>query len=234
MIGTPSPSSATLGAPLGAAPANPTTDPGRAIDLDAFRAQPVDHNPFAHVIIPGFVRAEVREAIHRDFPEIEQPGSFPARELSFGPAFAALLEEIQGPAMKAAFEEKFGIDLTGHPTMVTVRGRAKAQDGQIHVDSKSKIITVLIYMNPAWETADGRLRLLRGPESLDNAVAEIPPAEGTLLAFVNGPTAWHGHTSFVGPRRVIQLNWVQDDGVVKREQFRHALSAKMKRLNPFR
>ncbi|MDG3442166.1 2OG-Fe(II) oxygenase [Nitrospirillum amazonense] len=237
MIGTTATSSPASGSPVSGAQASGetvATDPGRAIDLDAFRATPLSQDPFAHLIIPGFVRAEAREAIHRDFPEIEQAGSFPARELSFGPAFAALLEEIQGPAMTAAFEEKFGIDLTGHPTMVTVRGRAKAQDGQIHVDSKSKIITVLLYMNPAWETSDGRLRLLRGPESLDNAVTEIPPAEGTLLAFLNGPTAWHGHTSFVGPRRVIQLNWVQDDGVVKREQFRHALSAKMKRLNPFR
>ncbi|MBB6249742.1 2OG-Fe(II) oxygenase family protein [Nitrospirillum iridis] len=232
MIGTSSSSAPVPGAsPTGV---HPATDPGRAIDLDAFRAKPLSFDPFAHVIIPGFVRAEARAAIHRDFPEIELPGSFPARELSYGPAFAALLEEIQGPAMTAAFEEKFGVDLSDHPTMVTVRGRAKAQDGQIHVDSKTKIITVLIYMNPAWESAEGRLRLLRGPDSLDDAVAEVPPEEGTLLAFLNGPTAWHGHTSFVGQRRAIQLNWVRDEGVVKREQFRHALSAKVKRLNPFR
>ena len=88
-------------------------------------------------------------------------------------------------------------------------------------------------MNPAWESTEGRLRLLRSPDSLDNPVVEVPPDEGTLLAFVNTPTAWHGHTSVDGPRRAIQLNWVTDDGVVKREQFRHGLSSRLKRLNPF-
>ena len=62
------------------------------------------------------------------------------------------------------------------------------------------MLTVLLYMNPSWESSDGRLRLLRGPDRLDAAVVEVPPAEGTLLAFRNGPTAWHGHTSVSGPR----------------------------------
>jgi hypothetical protein len=41
-----------------------------------------------------------------------------------------------------AFELKFSIDLTGRPTMITVRGRcSKEKDGKIHTDSKTKIIT---------------------------------------------------------------------------------------------
>ncbi|HYE50060.1 MAG TPA: 2OG-Fe(II) oxygenase [Azospirillaceae bacterium] len=203
------------------------------IDLDAFRATPLASDPFDHLIVPGFVRAEVREAVHRDFPAISKPGSFPVRELSFGPVFRRLLEDIQGPEMTAAFQEKFGMDLTGRPTMVTVRGNARAADGQVHTDSRTKLITVLIYMNPSWESPDGRLRLLRSPDGLDQPVVEVPPHEGTLLAFRNGPTAWHGHTSVQGPRRAIQLNWVTGQDVVRREQFRHSLSARIKRLNPF-
>ncbi|HYC04310.1 MAG TPA: 2OG-Fe(II) oxygenase [Azospirillaceae bacterium] len=216
-----------------AALATPDAAAGVTVDLDAFRATPLAADPFDHLIVPGFIRREVIEAVNRDFPVIDKPGSFPAGELRFGPAFKALLDEIQGPAMTQAFAAKFGMDLSGRPTMVTVRGRARAKDGQIHTDSTTKLITVLIYMNPSWESPDGRLRLLRTPDSLEDPVVEVPPAEGTLLAFRNGPTAWHGHTSVEGPRRAIQLNWVTGQGVVLREQFRHALSARMKRLNPF-
>jgi len=105
-----------------------------------------------------------------------------------------------------------------------------ARDGQIHTDSRTKLITVLIYMNNEWEAKTGRLRLLRGPDNLDDVIAEVPPDEGTMLIFKNEPNAWHGFHAFEGPRRVIQLNWVTDMGVVRREQFRHKVSAFFKRL----
>lgn len=203
------------------------------IDLDKFRATPLVADPFDHVIVPGFIRSEALAAVHRDYPKVDKPGSFPTGELSFGPAFKALLAEIEGPAMTEAFADKFAMDLRGRPTMVTVRGQAREKDGQIHIDSKTKLITVLIYLNASWESPDGRLRLLRSPDSLDDMAVEVPPDEGTLLAFRNGPTAWHGHTSVSGPRRAIQLNWVTDEGVVRRERTRHTLSAWTKRLNPF-
>jgi Rps23 Pro-64 3,4-dihydroxylase Tpa1-like proline 4-hydroxylase len=114
--------------------------------------------------------------------------------------------------------------------MVTARGVSAARDGQIHTDSRTKLITVLIYMNNAWEAKTGRLRLLRGPADLEDVIAEVPPDEGTLLIFKNEPNAWHGFHPFEGPRRVIQLNWVTDQGVVWREQSRHKVSAFFKKL----
>jgi Rps23 Pro-64 3,4-dihydroxylase Tpa1-like proline 4-hydroxylase len=114
--------------------------------------------------------------------------------------------------------------------MVTVRGQAQAKDGRIHTDTKSKLITVLIYMNEAWEAPGGRLRVLRSDKSLDDMAAEVPPAAGTLLAFKVTPHSWHGHAPASGPRRVIQLNWVESTSVARRERLRHGLSAKMKRI----
>jgi hypothetical protein len=38
-------------------------------------------------------------------------------------------------------------------------------------------------------------------------VETVPSAQGTLLVFVNGKDAWHGFTSYSGPRRAIQLNY---------------------------
>jgi hypothetical protein len=204
-----------------------------ALDLDAFRAATLNRDPFDHLIVPGFVKAAAREAIHRDWPKIGRPGSFPLPGLAYGPAFAAFIEELEGPEVEDAFSRAFGIDLSAHPTMVTVRDMARARDGQIHVDSKTKLITVLVYMNAGWEHEGGRLRLLRSRDSLEDMVAEVPPEEGTLLAFRNGENAWHGHAPVEGPRRAIQLNWVTDMGVVRREQARHRVSAALKRLNPF-
>ncbi|NNG06039.1 MAG: 2OG-Fe(II) oxygenase [Inquilinus sp.] len=203
------------------------------LDLDQFRATPVDTDPFPHVIVPGFLKSSAIAAVNADYPRIDKPGSFPASELDFGPAFAGLLDAFDTPEVTQAFAEKFGVDLADHPVMITVRGRCRAKDGQIHTDSKTKIITVLLYMNASWEAPGGQLRLLRSADDLEDMAAEVPPQEGTLLAFLNGPTAWHGHKPFEGERRTIQVNWVTDAGVVAREQARHRLSARLKRLNPF-
>ena len=127
-------------------------------------------------------------------------------------------------------ERKFDLDLASRPTTITVRGHCGKRDGRVHTDSVTKLITVLIYMNNAWEAKTGLLRLLRGPTDLEDVIAEVPPDEGTLLIFKNEPNAWHGFHPFEGPRRVIQLNWVTDMGVVKREQTRHRVSAFFKRL----
>ena len=200
------------------------------IDLDAFQAAPVAREPFAYAMVPGFVKRDAIDAINADYPLVDLPGSFPLPTLKYGPAFARLIAAIQGPEFTALVEKKLGVDLKGRPTMVTARGVSAARDGQIHTDSRTKIITVLIYMNNAWEAKTGRLRLLRSPDNLEDMIAEVPPDEGTLLIFKNETNAWHGFHPFAGPRRVIQLNWVTDMGVVKREQFRHRVSAFFKRL----
>lgn len=203
------------------------------LDIARFDATPMITDPFPYLIVPGFLRADALPAIAADYPKIARAGSFPTSELDVGPVFGRLLEELQGPAFREAIAAKFAIDLAGYPTMVTVRGRARAKDGQIHTDSKTKLITVLLYMNGRWEAPGGRLRLLRTPDSLDHVIAEVPPDEGTLLAFRVTENSWHGHEPFVGERRVIQLNWVTDADVVLHEQRRHRLTARLKKLFPF-
>ena len=207
--------------------------PGQMLDLESFSAAPLAHDPFDHIIIPRFIRPEVIAAVNADYPKINHSGSFPPAGLKYGPAFDSLLAALHSPEMTAAFAAKFNMDLSGRPIMITVRGRTDASDGRIHTDSKTKLITVLLYMNSAWDTPAGRLRLLRSADNLEDMVTEVPPEEGTLLAFRNGPTAWHGHHPFVGERRAIQLNWVTDESVVRREQRRHGLSAFLKQINPF-
>jgi SM-20-related protein len=203
---------------------------GLSVDLAGLAAAPVAHAPYPYFIVPRFVRESALGPIRGDFPEIAQPGSFPLATLAFGPAFASFMADIVGPEVTAAVGLKLGMDLSGLPTMVTVRGQSRAGDGKIHTDSRTKLVTALIYMNDSWESPTGRLRLVRSSQSLDDAIAEVPPEQGTLLVFKNHPAAWHGFESFAGPRRVIQLNWVASAAVVRWEERRHRLSAFFKRL----
>jgi len=200
------------------------------VEFESLRDREAARNPFPYVIVPGFIRAEAQSGIEADFPQVAHAGSFPLASLRYGARFSALIADLTGPEMTALAEDKLGIDLTGRPTTVTVRGQCKAADGRIHTDSKSKLVTLLLYMNESWESGEGRLRLLRGPDNLQDYAAEVPPDRGTLLLFRNGPRAWHGFEPFEGPRRVIQVNWVTDTGVVRREGARHRLSAFVKDL----
>jgi hypothetical protein len=200
------------------------------LDLDRLETTAVTSVPYPFLIVPHFIRAAARPAITADFPDVTRAGSFPLPSLTFGPAFAALMEALVSEDMRAIVERKFEIDLTGRPTMATVRGQATARDGHIHTDSRTKIVTLLLYMNDRWEADRGRLRILRTAHDIHDVAAEVPPDEGTLVLFLNGPTAWHGFEAFEGPRRVIQVNWVTDEQVVRREQTRHRFSAFVKRL----
>ena len=203
------------------------------LDIDALRATPLKTDPYEYLVVPGFIRAAEFDNVVSDFPPIASTGSIPPSELDIKGKFAALLEEMEGPAFREAVEEKFGLDLSGKPTMITVRGNCAKNNGKIHTDTESKIITVLLYMNQEWDKDGGRLRILRSATDLNDAAEEVSPNGGTLLIFKRSDNSWHGHEPFEGPRRAIQLNWVRDETVVAHEQRRHRVSAFLKRLNPF-
>lgn len=203
------------------------------LDLDAFRATPLKRKPYDYVVVPGFVKPAPFSDIVAHYPTIDKPGSFPPSTLDCAPRFRNFLAELEAEPFRRAVEEKFAVDLTGRPTMITVRARTRATDGTIHTDTDSKIITVLIYFNQSWDVDGGRLRILRRPDRLDDYAEEVSPYGGTLLAFRRSTRSWHGHEPFDGPRRAIQLNWVTDQTTVNRELTRHQISAFFKKLNPF-
>ena len=200
------------------------------LDLATFKATQLCREPFEYLIVPRFLKAEGLARIHADYPKVDRPGSFPLSEVTYGPAFAALIDELRGDAVREAFAGKFAVDLKDRPTMFTVRGQCWEKDGNIHTDSATKIITILIYMNPTWEESGGRLRLLRSGTDLEDVILEVPPEEGTLICFRRSDNSWHGHKPFVGPRRVIQMNWVTSKKVLRYESSRHRLSAVFKRI----
>ena len=203
------------------------------LDLDRLDATPLERDPFDFVVVEKFIRSPALAEIVADFPMIRGAGSYPADNLEYGPSFARLVAALTGPELAGAIGTKFGIDLAERPTLLTVRGMGDAKDGFIHTDTETKIITLLLYMNPTWEHREGRLRLLRGAGDLEDYAREITPLAGTMLAFRRSDRSFHGHRPYIGPRRALQLNWVRDDRVVRRELGRHRWSARLKALNPF-
>ncbi len=202
---------------------------GSMLNLAALRETPLRRDPFDHVVVQDFIPADTLQRVIEDFPAVDRAGSYPLHALRGGATFSALTDVLQSEEMTAAIGEKFGIPLDDRPTMITVRGQCRPSDGQIHTDSKGKLVTVLLYLNESWDTGGGRLRLLRSPDDLDDFAVEVPPAGGTMLAFRCTDTAWHGHKSFEGMRRSIQLNWVRDAGYLRKERFRHGVSALFKK-----
>jgi hypothetical protein len=203
------------------------------LDLDRLGTAPLCGDPFDFVVVENFVDRNELSTLVADFPAVPGPGSFPVESLACGPVFSRLVAALTGPALRSAVEEKFGLDLDRRPTMVTVRGKSDGRDGRIHTDSESKLITLLLYLNPAWEAPAGRLRLLRGPDDIDDYAREVVPLAGTMLAFRRSARSFHGHRPHVGERRMVQLNWVTEPAVVRRELNRHRWSARWKALNPF-
>lgn len=198
-------------------------------DWQALRDSPLISDPYEHVIVSSFLRPEVLSKVNADYPTIEDSGSFSLEGLRYGASFRAVVDALESEEFRAAFEEKFHLNLSGLPTTLTVRGHCGKGDGQIHTDSVSKVISILIYTNPTWQDSGGRLRLLRA-RNIDDTAAEVVPAGGNLVAFRRSERSWHGHLPFTGERRVIQFNWVANRRNQSVVFWRHRFSALIKHL----
>jgi SM-20-related protein len=200
------------------------------LELDKLKAARVETQPYSYTIVPAFLRPDTVARINATYPKIDKGGSYPVESLDAGMAIKDVIDELDGPAFEALIAEKFGVDLAGRPKMYSLRGYTRAKDGQIHTDSKDKIITVLLYLNENWSHSGGKLRLLKNGNSVEDYVAEVPPDNGTLLVFKRADNSWHGHHPFDGPRRSLQMNWMTSEGSKGFHAIRHKISAVVKKL----
>ena len=149
-----------------------------------------------------------------DFPNIESGGSFPSDNLEEG---------------KAILEDKLEINLKDAEVVTTLRGFSRIKDGKVHTDSRSKIVTVLLYLNINWDNTIGNLRLLKENNNLDNYIQEISSEYGNLVAFKVTDNCWHGFKPFEGKRLSIQLNYIYPKSL-NAHKIRHKLSSSFKKL----
>lgn len=202
----------------------------RHLAIDRLKAARLETDPFMYTIVPGFLSADTVGRINSTYPRIDKGGSYPIEMLDASMAIKEVIDELDGPEFEGAIADKFGVALEGRPKMYSLRGYTRSKDGQIHTDSKDKIITVLLYLNENWEQPGGRLRILRDGENVDNFAAEVPPDNGTLLVFKRSDNSWHGHHPFEGQRRSLQMNWMTSEGSKGWHKVRHTLSAAVKKF----
>lgn len=200
------------------------------IDYDRFATTPLEHTPYDHMVVQGFVPASDAVAVAASFPAPDMPGVLPAPTQTRDDACGRLLDELRAPRLTEAFADKYRLPLRPDTLMITLRARTRPQDGRIHTDSETKLVTALIYLNDEWSSAGGRLRVLRGPDDIEDMAAEVPPIAGTLITFRRCDHSWHGHKPFDGPRKAIMLNWMVDAATARRERLRHTVSAGVKGL----
>lgn len=200
------------------------------LDFEAFDEAPLQHDPCDFVVVPGFVRSEYFDAVNQDYPEISEPGNFKPEDLTYGPVFAAMLEELNSPLLKQKYSEKFAMDIAANPLQMTVRKYSEMSDGNVHNDSKGKLLTSLIYFNPLWPHDSGRLRWLRSSWDIEDYSAEVVPEKGTLIAFRRSERSFHGFKKFEGERRSLQMYYVKAKRKHKDRGEALSLKRRLKRL----
>ena len=203
---------------------------GRVLDLEALRAAEVRTEPYVHLAGAGAVRQDALRALRESFPDLRTTGFHPVDDIRLEGAFAELIEELQSPELAEVLGEKFGRDVGALPQLITVRKLSAAHEGRIHTDGEKKVMSLLVYLNDGWESAEGRFGVLRRPDTFDDYAAEVSPEAGGLVAFLRSENSWHGHTPFVGERRVVQVAWLRSQEDVDRKRGTHRLSRTLKRM----
>jgi len=199
------------------------------IDIETIRGAQVSEKPFKFLVARNILGPSDLKRLKRDFPRIEQPGTFPLQELEYGPSFARLVEQLRSKDFTYLMGKKFRINLTMKPLFISVRGHSRLTDGKIHTDAKSKVVSCTLYLNDEWEEPAGRLCMLRNSYSFNRAYTEVPPDGGTLVALRRSDRSWHGHLPYEGPRRCVMFNWMWSRKVREVERVRHRVSSRIKR-----
>ena len=188
-----------------------------------------DFYPF-FTIQDVFLNKEDHKKITTDFPNINKGGSFTSDSVSYGESIQSLIDCLEGDKMRSILESKFQVDLTDKPVVSTFRGYSRIKDGKIHSDSKTKIITVLLYLNENWDASNGLLRMLKEKDNIDSYITEIPASMGSMVAFKVTNNCWHGFIPFEGKRCSIQLNYLYKEAL-SQHKIRHKLSSFFKKLS---
>lgn len=179
------------------------------IDLARIETAVVKQSPYPYFVSTGTLGSDQATAVASAFPKIDRPGAIAVNDTDPGPAFARLLEELRSDEFRKVIADKLDVDLDGKEIIINVRGQTRWTDGNIHTDTPSKLVTVLLYFNKPGEVTDATgLRILTNGRNIEDFVEEVPPLLGTMLAFKVTPDCWHGFKPFSGVRHSLQLNYL--------------------------
>ncbi len=209
--------------------ANNLLDPARFDRTDTI----VRSRPYCFMVARGQLPDGARAGLARDFPRRNGAGFFPYEEEECGASIRELVDTLVAPAFADAAGRRLGIDqLSRYPTMVTLCGAMNKRHGTIHTDSKSKVVTALLYLNEQWgNTSGGCLRFLKRNDDIDDVIVpEVKPLYGTFAIFKRADNSFHGHLPYEGERRVIQVAWLTSEKEKHRKIQRGLVTRFVKRL----
>ena len=114
----------------------------KILDFQKLRTTEVNNDYFPYFVADNALREDLdTKALANDFPDLEKGGSFLSANTDAGPSIRELISELEGEEFKTLLENKFNLDLANSSLVTTLRGYSRKRDGQIHTDSKSKIVT---------------------------------------------------------------------------------------------
>lgn len=200
------------------------------LKLDALKAANVSTSPYPYFVVENALESTEVQSVIQDFPKLEQGGSYNIEDVAIKPNFDRFLKSLDCKEFRQILTDKFDVNVMEHPMMITLRGYSRQKDGRIHSDSKTKLLTILIYLNESWDVPTGRLRILNDEKNIDNYVEEVDAGPGTLVAFKVVDHGWHGYVPYEGQRQSIQINFLTSDKANAKHRFVHGLSAKLKKL----
>jgi hypothetical protein len=198
----------------------------KILDASAIRDAMLQRDPYDYSFVEQALPPDHKTAILADAPVIPDRGSYALPSLRHGNAFRAVIDDLLSADFRALVEEKFDMDLGGCPPVIVMMGNTTGHynEGHAHPDSKHKIVTVLLGLSREWPYERGRLRVLRSADRDDYAF-EFAPVYGRMLMFRVSDRSWHGFLPQKGPRMSLQLCYVDSDAYVRREYWRHHVSA---------
>ncbi|NTU76515.1 MAG: 2OG-Fe(II) oxygenase [Alphaproteobacteria bacterium] len=212
-----------------------TDAPFNYLDEEALGKIEIKHDPYDWGYIPDAIPKIYRDKVLADAPTIPTRGSYPMKSyfglphLKRGPEFEKVLQDLLSDRFRKIVEKKFNMDLSKYPPCIVMMGNTTGHynEGYAHPDSKHKIVTVIVGFTREWPYERGRLRVLRGPDRDDYAF-EFAPEFGCMWMFKVSDKSWHGFLPQKGPRMSLQLCYVDSQAHVRKEYFRHGLSALVK------
>ena len=196
------------------------------LDEAAIRAADLRTSPYDFAFVEHAIAPQYKEEVLADAPRIPDRGSYALPNLQYGPRFGAAIKDLLSARFRRIVEDKFNTDLSACPPAIVMMGNTTGHynEGHAHPDSKHKIITVLVGFTREWPYERGRLRVLRSSDREDFEF-EFAPEFGRMLMFRVCDHSWHGFLPQKGQRASLQLCFVDSEWYVRKEYFRHSVSA---------
>ena len=200
--------------------------PLEMIDEAAVTAADLRHEPYDFAFVEHALPERLKVQVLADAPHIPDRGSYGLPDLHHGPQFGAVIRDLMSVRFRHLVEEKFDLELSKCPPCIVMMGNTTGHynEGYAHPDSRHKIITVLLGFTREWPHERGRLRVLRSADRNDYAF-EFAPEFGRMLMFRVCDHSWHGFLPQKGQRMSLQLCYVDSTAYVRKEYWRHSVSA---------